>query len=51
MKSDMMDLRPYIPQLTIEERNRRWDATRECMAKEGIDCLIVRGTGSFHKKR
>ena len=43
MRTDMMDLRPYIPQLSIEERNRRWQATRDCMAKEGIDCLIVWG--------
>lgn len=43
MKSTLMDLKPYVPQLSIEERDRRWDATRKSMAKEGIDCLIVWG--------
>ena len=43
MKSTLMDLKPYVPQLSIEERNRRWDATRKSMAKKGIDCLIVWG--------
>ncbi len=39
----MMDLKPYLPQLSIEERDRRWRATRERMAGKGIDCLIVWG--------
>jgi Xaa-Pro aminopeptidase len=38
-----MDLKPYLPQLSIEERDRRWRATRERMAGKGIDCLIVWG--------
>lgn len=43
MKSTLMDLKPYVPQLSIQERNRRWDATRKSMAKRGVDCLIVWG--------
>jgi len=38
-----MDLRPYIPQLSIKERDRRWLAVRKEMAAKGIDCLIVWG--------
>lgn len=43
MTPSIMDLKPYLPQLSIEERDRRWRATRERMAEKGIDCLIVWG--------
>ena len=43
MLSAFQDLRPFLPQLSIEERDRRWAATRERMAKKGLDCLIVWG--------
>lgn len=43
MSLAMMDLRPYVPQLSIEERNRRWRLARESMARKEIDCLIVWG--------
>lgn len=38
-----MDLRPYTPQLSIQERDRRWLAVRREMEAKGIDCLIVWG--------
>ncbi len=43
MITAMMDLKPYVPQLSIKERERRWRSTRECMARKEIDCLIVWG--------
>lgn len=43
MKSKIMDLRPYLPQLSLQERDRRWRAARERMAAKGIDGLIVWG--------
>ncbi len=39
----MMDLRPYVPQLSIAERDRRWQSTRKEMEAQGIDCLIIWG--------
>ncbi len=43
MEAQIMDLKPYVPQLSITERDRRWRAARERMAARGIDCLIVWG--------
>lgn len=43
MKGKIMDLRPYLPQLSLQERDRRWRAARERMAAKGIDGLIVWG--------
>lgn len=43
MKAEIMDLKPYLPQLSLTERDRRWRAARERMAARGIDCLIVWG--------
>jgi Xaa-Pro aminopeptidase len=43
MITAMMDLKPYVPQLSIMERDRRWRATRECMASKEIDCLVLWG--------
>ncbi len=43
MITAMRDLKPYVPQLSIKERERRWRSTRECMARKEIDCLIVWG--------
>lgn len=43
MSTALMDLKPYVPQLSLKERDRRWRATRECMAEKEIDCLIVWG--------
>lgn len=43
MQDEIMDLKPYLPQLSLAERDRRWSAARERMAAKGIDCLIVWG--------
>ncbi len=43
MEAPMMDLKPYVPQLSIAERDRRWRAARKRMAAKGLDCLIVWG--------
>ena len=43
MATSLMDLRPYLPQLSIEERDRRWSAARERMAAQNLDCLVVWG--------
>ena len=39
----MMDLKPYTPQLSLQERDRRWQAARKEMEARGVDCLIVWG--------
>jgi Xaa-Pro aminopeptidase len=33
----------YVPRLSQEERDRRWQMLREMMVQEGLDCLIVVG--------
>ena len=33
-------LLPYLPQLSLGERNRRWDATRKRMVTRGLDALL-----------
>lgn len=43
MPTSIMDLKPYIPQLSLAERDRRWRATRQRMEADEIDCLIVWG--------
>ncbi|HXK26966.1 MAG TPA: Xaa-Pro peptidase family protein [Candidatus Binatia bacterium] len=43
MESQIMDLKPYVPQLSLGERDRRWRAAGERMAAKAIDCLIVWG--------
>ncbi len=43
MTMHKMDLRPYTPQLSIQERDRRWLAVRKEMEAKGIDCLVVWG--------
>ncbi|MDW7740582.1 MAG: Xaa-Pro peptidase family protein [Bacillota bacterium] len=37
----------YLPQLSIDERNRRWDIVREKMASRHIECLLVWGNDIF----
>ncbi|MFC7216125.1 M24 family metallopeptidase [Saliphagus sp. GCM10025334] len=37
------DRSEYIPQLSVEERDRRWADIRERMAQRGVDCLIIWG--------
>lgn len=43
MNMSLMDLRPFTPQLSLEERDRRWQAIRRDMATKGVDCLIIWG--------
>jgi hypothetical protein len=43
MSATLMDLKPYTPQLSLQERDRRWQAVRGKMGAEGIDCLVVWG--------
>jgi Xaa-Pro dipeptidase len=35
--------------LPLEERDRRWEKTRETMEKRGLDCLIVWGSFGFNR--
>jgi Xaa-Pro aminopeptidase len=37
------ELMKYLPQLSIAERDRRWKAIREKMAKKGLGCLLLWG--------
>ncbi len=43
MIESVLDLRPYVPQLSIQERDRRWKAVRKGMEEKRIDCLVVWG--------
>jgi Xaa-Pro aminopeptidase len=43
MSMTVMDLRPYTPQLSLQERDHRWQAVRKEMEAKGIDCLVVWG--------
>lgn len=38
------ELLKYVPQLSIEERNRRWDRARKKMVQGKIDALLLLGT-------
>ena len=38
-----LDLRPYTPQVSLQERDRRWQAVRKEMEAQGLDCLVVWG--------
>jgi hypothetical protein len=40
MESQIMDLKPYVPQLSLGERDRRWGAAAS-MAAKAIDCPFV----------
>ncbi len=33
----------YVPRLSLEERDRRWQFIRELMVTEGLDCLLIVG--------
>ncbi len=41
------ELMQYVPQLSLAERDRRWKATRQAMAAEGLDCLLLWGNDLF----
>ena len=37
----------YIPQMSLQERDRRWDACRKLMLMNGIDVLLLLGNDIF----
>lgn len=43
MNNTYKELYNSLPQLSITERDRRWKAVRNWMAKENIDCILVIG--------
>lgn len=43
MKKKYVDLREYLPQFSLEERNRRWAAIWAEMGLQDLDCLLVIG--------
>ncbi len=42
-----VDLMEYLPQFSLNERNRRWIAVRENMALHSLDCLLIWGNDRF----
>ena len=47
MEKPPVDMRPYLPQLSLKERDRRWAAVWEEMALSDLDCLLVIGNDRF----
>lgn len=47
MEKIYVDLREYLPQFSLEERNRRWAAVWEEMALNDLDCLVLMGNDRF----
>lgn len=47
MEKEIMDATPYLPQLSLKERDRRWRAIREEMIFHKIDCLLIWSTDTF----
>jgi Xaa-Pro aminopeptidase len=47
MKKAYVDLKGYLPQLSLHERDRRWAAVRELMGLHDLDCLLVIGNDRF----
>src|SRR5271156_4458747 len=41
------DLLKYVPQLSISERNRRWERIRKKMIVQGLDALVLLGNDIF----
>lgn len=41
------ELLKYVPQMSLEERNRRWDRCRKQMLMAGIDVLVFLGNDLF----
>jgi Xaa-Pro aminopeptidase len=37
----------FLPQLSLQERDRRWRAIRERMALDGLQCLVMLGNDQF----
>jgi Xaa-Pro aminopeptidase len=44
---ELPELYKYMPQLSIEERNRRWRIIRELMLARQLDCLLVWGSDAW----
>lgn len=42
-----MKERMEVPQLSLEERDRRWKEIRKAMAERNLDCLIVTGVSNL----
>lgn len=47
MEKRYVDLKEYLPQFSLEERNRRWAAVWEEMRLNDLDCLLLKGTDVF----
>jgi len=47
MKKPYVDMRSYLPQLSLKERDRRWAAVRGEMGLNDLDCLLVIGNDRF----
>lgn len=43
-QKEIVNVKDYIPQFSIAERDRRWQAAREQMKERGIDCMLVWGS-------
>jgi len=41
------ELRKYVPQVSLKERNRRWDKARKRMLMAGIDVLVFLGNDIY----
>jgi Xaa-Pro aminopeptidase len=41
------ELRKYVPQVSLKERNRRWDKARKRMLTAGIDVLVFLGNDIY----
>jgi Xaa-Pro aminopeptidase len=41
------ELRKYVPQVSLKERDRRWDKTRKRMLMAGIDALVFLGNDIY----
>ena len=47
MNKKYVDLKGYLPQLSLKERDRRWSAVRELMGLHDLDCLLAIGNDRF----
>ena len=47
MEKKYIDLKGYLPQFSLKERNRRWAAVWEEMCLNDLDCLLLKGTDVF----
>ena len=47
MEKKYVDLKEYLPQFSLEERNRRWAAVWEEMGLNDLDCLLLIGNDRF----